>query len=292
MLLLVGLVFLLVRKISKFTIKKNKSLLTFKKPSNWEELGFNDKLIIYGKQLGKEHSEYADKYLLKEKVGKMNIPNLNFPKTLMILDKNEDLNLNKLPPNCVIKTNNGSGDVIVIKDRKIKVMTGRGESYTKKISEYKKWRVKSLIPHVTQTENHYKYIKPVIFVEEYLGDNIKDYKIYVIKGKFAFCQIISERYKSGKTYQNFYDKDFNSLSFTKGKHSNYDNISRPKKYLELISISENIAKNTGFDFIRVDLYYVNEKIYLGELTFVPASGNKKYMIRPEKYDLKIGSLWT
>jgi len=82
------------------------------------------------------------------------------------------------------------------------------------------------------------------------------------------------------------------LSFTKGKHSNYDNISRPKKYLELISISENIAKNTGFDFIRVDLYYVNEKIYLGELTFVPASGNKKYMIRPEKYDLKIGSLWT
>ena len=90
----------------------------FLKPSNWEELGFNDKLIIYGKQLGKEHSEYADKYLLKEKVGKMNIPNLNFPKTLSILPPNVDLNLNELPNNCVIKSNCGSGDIIIIKNKK------------------------------------------------------------------------------------------------------------------------------------------------------------------------------
>ena len=263
----------------------------FVKPSNWEELGFNDKLIIYGKQLGKEHSEYADKYLLKKKVGKMNIPNLNFPKTLMTLDKSEDLDLNKIPKNCVIKTNNGSGDVIVIKDRKIKVMTGRGGKYQGKLSEYKKWRVKSLIPHVTKTETHYTKINPVIFVEEYLGDNINDYKMYIIKGKFVFCQIITDRFKNGMGYHNFYDKDFNLLEFTKGKPINYENISRPKKYLELISISEKIAEYTGFDFIRVDLYYVNEKIYLGELTFIPASGSKKDMIRPKKYDLQIGKLW-
>ena len=73
----------------------------------------------------------------------------------MTLDKNEDLDLNKIPRDCVIKTNNGSGDVIVIKDRKIKVMTGRGGKYQGKISEYKKWRVKSLIPHVTESETHY-----------------------------------------------------------------------------------------------------------------------------------------
>ena len=70
------------------------------------------------------------------------------------------------------------------------------------------------------------------------------------------------------------------MKLTKGKPINYDNISRPKKYLELISISEKIAEYTGFDFIRVDLYYVNEKIYLGEITFVPSGRGKKYMIRP------------
>ena len=38
----------------------------------------------------------------------------------------------------------------------------------------------------------------------------------------------------------------------------------------MINIVERLAK--GIPFVRVDLYYVNDRIYVGELTFFPASG--------------------
>jgi hypothetical protein len=285
--ILIFLLIILIINNTKF-VNENFEGKIFIKPSNWKELGFNDKLIIYGQQLGKEHSEYADKYLLKEKIGKMNIPNLNFPKTLKILSPDNDLNLDELPNNCVIKSNCGSGDIIIIKNNKIIKMISRG----KKMKNYKQWYKHATKPlnYRPKVEPHYKYIKPQVFVEEYMGDDINDYKIYVIQGKFVFCQIISDRFKNLKS--NFYDKDFNLLKFTKGKPINYGNIIRPKRYLELITISEKIAKYTKLDFLRVDLYNVDEKIYLGEITFVPAAGEKKNMIRPQKYDLQIGKLWV
>lgn len=41
--------------------------------------------------------------------------------------------------------------------------------------------------------------------EEYLSDNIKDYKLFCILGKFMFCQIYSDRFEGH--CQNLYDKN-------------------------------------------------------------------------------------
>ena len=73
-------------------------------------------------------------------------------------------------------------------------------SRNRNFKTYSQWYKNATKPlnYRPQIEPHYRHIKPLVFVEEYLGDNIKDYKIYVIKGKFVFCQIISERYKNGK----------------------------------------------------------------------------------------------
>jgi hypothetical protein len=45
---------------------------------------------------------------------------------------------------------------------------------------------------------------------------------------------------------------------------------KPKKLSKMIEIAENLSK--GFTFVRVDLYYSNDSIYFGELTFTPAAG--------------------
>ena len=42
----------------------------------------------------------------------------------------------------------------------------------------------------------------------------------------------------------------------------------------MIEISSKLA--SGFKFIRVDLYYVNGKIYFGEMSFYPNNGFVKY----------------
>ena len=268
-------------------------LIYSKNVENFSNIKFSDKLKEYGKNLPENYSFYADKYLVKKYINGLNIPNLICPKNLMTLDKMEDLDLNKIPSDCVIKTNNGSGDVIVIKDRKIKVMIGRGAKYQGKLSEYKKWRVKSLIPHVTSNEKHYSKITPVIFVEEYLGDNIKDYKFFCLDGKILFLQIDGNRFQGH--YRNLYDENFNLLNINhiegekqnkKLKNSSY-NLEKPKFFNQMKLIAEKLSK--PFKFVRVDLYFVNNKIYFGELTFVPAAGFQSYT--NEEFNYKLGKSW-
>lgn len=260
-------------------------LYSKKNVESFNNIKFTDKLKEYGKNLPENYSFYADKYLVKKYINGLNIPNLICPKTLMVLDKNEDLDLNKIPKNCVIKTNNGSGDVILIKDRKIKVMTGRGGKYQGKLSEYKKWRVKSLIPHVTESETHYSKIKPVIFVEEYLGDNIKDYKFFCLDGKILFLQINGDRFQGH--FKNLYDENFNLLDFTYLCKNSNEKLKKPDKFEDMKELVKQLSK--PFKFVRVDLYCVKDKIYFGELTFVPLAGRS--LIKPIEYDYKLGKSW-
>jgi hypothetical protein len=62
-------------------------------------------------------------------------------------------------------------------------------------------------------------------------------------------------------------------------------INRPKNLDQAIKIAETIGND--FDFIRVDLYLVNDLIYFGELTNTPGSGVEK--ITPYSMDLYLGS---
>lgn len=56
-------------------------------------------------------------------------------------------------------------------------------------------------------------------------------------------------------------------------------IKASKLEKQIIDKMKPIVKKLAqdFKFVRVDLYYVNEKIYFGELTFTPCSGNLNYI---------------
>ena len=49
---------------------------------------------------------------------------------------------------------------------------------------------------------------------------------------------------------------------------------KPEKLDEMIEISKTLSAD--FDFVRVDLYEINGKVYFGELTFSPATGVLEY----------------
>jgi hypothetical protein len=253
----------------------------FEKPLNWKDLSFTDKLKIYGANLDERYAFFADKYRVKEYIRKLNIPNLNVSKTIKVLDKNNDkLELTNLPKNCVIKSNHGSGDIIIIKDSKIKLMKCGGQ-----YKSYSKWLKNSLIPHKTKYETHYTKIKPEIFVEESLGDDINDYKFFCFHGKVKLLQVDFNRF-SGHG-RNLYDDNFN---FTNVKfiYDNNPNINLDKHKLEILkNIAETISK--PFEFARVDLYLIKNSIYFGEITFCPEAANGKF--EPNDYDDKLGKYW-
>lgn len=262
-------------------------LLKKKNFENLNNIKFTDKLREYNKNLPIEYCDYVDKFKVKKIVKNMKIDNLYITNTYKVLDLNsKNIDLNLLPKDCVIKTNNGSGDVILIQNRNIYKMIGRGKVLEPKVSNYKKWLELSIKPHVTKYENQYKYIKPIVFVEEFLGNNIQDYKFYCFGGKVHFFHIDSGRFSDH--CQNFYDLNFNLLPFRKeGKKNCKFKIKKPRNLKKMIEISEKLSKK--FDFVRIDLYEINNKIYFGEFTFCPVAAQS--IFTPIEYEYEIGKKW-
>ena len=52
----------------------------------------------------------------------------------------------------------------------------------------------------------------------------------------------------------------------------------------MIELAEKMSKD--FAQVRVDFYYVNNKIYFGEMTFTSMSGGEKF--DPKSADLELG----
>jgi hypothetical protein len=55
----------------------------------------------------------------------------------------------------------------------------------------------------------------------------------------------------------------------------------------MLDIAEALSK--PFDFIRVDFYCVDDKIYFSEMTNYPSRGRGKF--DPTDFDFEIGKLW-
>ena len=280
---------LIILLYSKKNVESFSNIKLSTKIKNWDNLKFTEKLQIFNLKKTKQNFFYADKYKVKDYINGLNIKDLHVAKNLDTIDINkQNININSLPDNCVIKTNNGSGDIIVIKNKQITHMIARGRKLKNNINNYNKWKKISLKPHITKYEKHYKLIEPKIYIEEYLGDNINDFKFFCIQGKFQFCQM--EIF--GSIYSkclNFYDKNFNLLNMYKEGYPNCKKkFEKPDKYKQMITIAEQISK--PFEFVRVDLYNIQGKIYFGEMTFAPSGAQKKFL--PDINEINLGKIWN
>ena len=64
-----------------------------------------------------------------------------------------------------------------------------------------------------------------------------------------------------------------------------EKIPKPKNLKKIVEIIDTLSED--FNFVRVDLFVLNDKIYFGELTFIPTAG---YLIfKDEKVDYEWGS---
>lgn len=176
---------------------------------------------------------------------------------------------------CVIKTNHDSGRVTIVKDK--------SQINWKLLRKVLDTKMKSNF-YYRGREPQYKNIKPYIIVEELLQDNgkvPKDYKIHCFNGKVQFTQVDSDRFVDH--YRNLYDTDWNLMEcqwmYKKGPVDK-----KPFLYDNMIEIAEIFAND--FDYVRVDLYLLENKIYFGELTFHPGSGWEPFI--PKSYDLEFG----
>lgn len=222
----------------------------------------------------------ADKYAVREYLQKKNYGHL-LNELLGVYDNVDNINLEELPQQFVIKGAHGSGFNIIVKDK-----TQLNWKQTKMVLN--SW----LHQHIAWSGREWVYqdMPRRIIVEKYLEDEtgeLRDYKFFCFNGKPQFMQLEVGRYTKHNT-RNFYDMDWNLMPFGKELPHNPDiQIDKPEMFEEMKKIAEDLCQ--PFQFVRVDLYQVCGKIYFGELTFFPAGGAPDFV--PAEYDTIVGNIW-
>ncbi len=228
-----------------------------------------------------EYTKMVDKAEAKKYVANIIGEEYVIP-TLGVFNSFDEIDVNKLPNQFVIKCTHDSGGVVVCKDKsKLDIKKAR-----KKI-EYGLGKTN----YWGTREWPYKNVKPRIIVEQYLEDEsgyeLKDYKVHCFNGEPQFILVASGRQQSDIRF-NFYDLNWNLLPFEKSHKRINPNITIPKP--ENLDKMISLAKTLSADIphLRVDFYNAKNHLFFGELTFFPASGLGKF--NPDEWDKTIGDL--
>ena len=220
----------------------------------------------------------VDKYQVKEYVKKLDVRKLYCAKLYGVYDDPSEILWDNLPSKFVIKCNHGCDYNILCNDKENLNI----EEVNKKVSE---WLIQDYWKGAA--EYQYRYISKKVLVEEYLGDNLEAYKFYCFHGepKVVYLSMANEEGEKD-FYLDFYDMEWNHLGIGLASHAHYPGvISKPDGLSDMIDMAKKLS--APFPFVRVDLYYVNGKVYFSEFTFMPTAGYMK--LEPKGTDKEWGS---
>ena len=242
-----------------------------------------------------KYTTMVDKYAVKEYVAKIIGKEYIIP-TLGTWEKPEDIDWENLPQKFVLKTTHGGGSsgVVICKDKATFDKTDAIAKLNKSLNEciYKSLR-----------EWPYKNVDRRIIAETYLEESnpansntdLPDYKFYCFNGEPVYCQVIRDR-RTNETID-FYDMEWNHMPFvglypvaTNGLYPVATNglypVARPTCLHEMIGICRTLSKSIPYS--RVDLYIIDDKVYLGEITLFPYSGMG--IFTPVEWNKKFGEM--
>lgn len=226
------------------------------------------------------YTTMVDKYRAKDFVASI-IGNEHIIPTFAIYKDVDEINLDVLPRQFVLKCTHDSGGVFICKDKEC---FNRKDTFLNlKIGLKRNF-------YLYNREWPYKDVPPRIIAEKYMiNDNtdevLNDYKFFCFNGAVKFFKIDFDRFSDH--HANYYSPNGELLPFGEAKFSPVPskNVTIPSTLKEMISYAEMLSK--GIPFLRVDFYDINGKVYFGELTFFPDSGYGKWT--DERYDKIIGN---
>lgn len=243
---------------------------TFQEKVQWLKL--YDRKPIYTKMVDK----YEAKDFISKKVGaKYLIP------TIALYDSVSDINYSALPDSFVIKTTHDSGTVVLCPDKKSFDFVSANRILNRGLKRNYFY---------SEREWPYKDVKPRIIVEELIGNgerDLMDYKFFCFNGKPQLMFIVSNRRLPGGHKADFFDMEGKHLNlWQKGFENNPQTPKLPPHEIfeEMKSMAAVLSE--GVPLLRVDMYYLNGKIYVGELTFSDSGGYALFV--PDEYNSIFG----
>ncbi len=222
----------------------------------------------------------ADKYAVRDFV-RQRLGDAVLTQVYHVTADPRDIPLASLPDSFVLKPTHGCGWLEIVRDKSsVDVLHLQRQCAD--------WLSRNFF--YVAGEWVYKTIPPRLMFEELLDDGTGevpyDYKFFVFDGRVAFVSVDIDRF--GDHRRNMYDRDWNKLNFGFQRSCSDKPIDRPAKLDEMIRCAETLC--SGFDFLRIDMYCVKDRIVFGEVTTTPASGLEPFW--PGGTDRWIGDLWT
>ncbi|MCU4674238.1 hypothetical protein N7931_01215 [Catenovulum sp. 2E275] len=227
------------------------------------------------------YSICADKFAVREYV-KTKVGEQYLVPLIDVVEQPEQLNYQQYGDQFVIKTTHDSGGVYIYRNGQF--------DKNNVIGRIKKSLLKDT--GILRDEPWYSAIKPKIMVESLLqtssGELPSDYKFHMFNQgddiEF-FLQVDYDR--DGDHHRSIYDSAKQLINLSIKTKSKNKPLAKLDNYDEMVWVAKQLAAD--FDYVRVDLYNFDGKIYFGELTFAHGSGFRRF--KPAHYDKEWGQLW-
>ncbi len=218
--------------------------------------------------------KYAAKQWVEERIGSQYI----IP-TLGVWEHFDQIDLDGLPDQFVLKCTHDSGGLVIVKD---KSKLDR-EAARRKLEKCLRRNYYDIV-----REWAYKDVPPRIIAEQYMTDEsgreLKDYKVFTFDGVPRLIQVDYDRFSDHK--RNLYTPQWRFVD----AEIDYPNdpareIPAPQKLEEMLTLAAELAK--GYPHIRVDFYSIRDRIYFGELTLYHGAGLETF--RPPEFGRTVGA---
>lgn len=222
------------------------------------------------------YTQLVDKYRVKEwvkhKIGEEYVIPL-----IAVYDDVDEIDVESLPCQFVLKCNHDSGSVIVVRD-KSNLDWKNVHSRLKRSLErnfydcFREWA--------------YKDVKPCVLAEQYMEDitnkNLMDCKFFCFDGVPKLLYVARDGAEIPTT--DFFDMDFNHLPIRMKDPNAKERIEKPGTFDKMVELAKVLSD--GIPHVRVDFYSIGDKIYFGEMTFYPSCGFT--MVKPMEWNQKMG----
>lgn len=248
----------------------------FKKKINWDN---PENLIekIYWLQFYSDTSlwtKYADKYLVRDYVIHCGLSDF-LPTLYGKWENANDIDFNKLPNSFVLKTNNGCGTVLIVKNK-------TELNIKRTIRQLNQWL--SIPFGYSGAQLHYTQIRPCIIAEELLiqgkednaisPNSLIDYKVYCINGEPECIWIAYNRTREGGVDMTMYDLNWKKCpeNLVSSAYYTYNDKEIPKPICleKMLEMSRKLSQ--PFSQVRIDFYIINNEPVFGEMTFTTGWG--------------------
>ncbi len=248
---------------------------------------------------------YADKVKVRDFVGKKIGPDY-LTKSFGVFDNLVGVEANCFPRNFVLKSNHGSGAVVICWDG-----APRGTALPENLARItwdkflihpddlewgdlirlsSKWMKQNYYWELGRfPEWAYKDIPPQLLVEQVLthdGNLPEDFKFFMVNGVCKFIQVDFARFSGHK--RNLYSPDWVKLEVSYTWPMSEEALARPEKLDEMLRVASALSE--GVDFVRVDLYDTDQGVKFGELTNYPDGGS--FQFTPKEFGVEIFKDWV